>query len=148
MSSVIRFFFGAILAPLKEDLQFRFLFDKVWHGLASLFSFASTSPVSTEEMLWFGRFPTWVVANSIFFGVMHIGNCQPGDESVVYRDELPQDTLLLSTIVQSLFAATFALLVLNPAYRGGGLAASFGVHAVHNALVVVLKEKLIKRKKQ
>ena len=152
MTNTPRTYIG-LLGPFKEEFQFRYFFDKVWHGLGRLLIrvirntgleksglLMTVSPRSVGSC----RRPLWVYVNSICFGLMHATNHFYYDEEqkkivALTDDENPNgnDSILLAC--WQVFTATLvAMFLLNPLYLERGFAASFGAHASWNSLSILL----------
>jgi len=144
--------------PLKEELQFRFLF---WTFLTSL-------------GVGQGAVSSWVLFNSLLFGVFHIGNYFPLSEErqmawmpsllriVDAYNRLLADSehnesssssssndvdcsdiypkcMLASATGHCLQTALLAQYILNPLYLNRGFAAAFGAHVGFNGTIGVYK---------
>ncbi|VEU34700.1 unnamed protein product [Pseudo-nitzschia multistriata] len=136
-----RVFSGVLVAPIREELVFRFAFDRVWHAVAS-----KGAGVATDSSL---PLSPWVLANSLLFGGMHASSWLPvrrehvvllgtrendasGARSVGEGYDAAQN--LLGALLHASTAFVASVCLLNPLYRERGLPASIGAHAAVNGL--------------
>ena len=129
-------------APVREELVFRFAFDKVWHGFLGAFATASVGGCNSSTLLP----PVWIWANSLLFGLMHACNwlsVQLNSSFASGHDGVDDgDIDVWENIFGALFQSTgtfvTAFFVFNPLYVRHGLSSSIGAHAALNSLFVGL----------
>ena len=127
-----------ILAPVREELIYRFAFDRVWHVLFG--GVNSVVAVNSSPLLQ----PGWVWANSLLFGLVHALNWFPFHipaSSVIdpgNRDEIDHNIWdnILGALLQSAGAILTAFLVFNPLYVRHGLSSSICAHFFLNSIFV------------
>jgi hypothetical protein len=131
-----------IFAPVREELVFRFAFDKVWHGFLGAFATASVGRCNSSTLL-----PSvWIWANSLLFCLMHACNWLPVQLNSSFasgHDSVDDgDIDMWENIFGALFHSTgtfvTAFFVFNPLYVRHGLSSSVGAHVALNSLFVGL----------
>ena len=105
----------AVFAPVREELIYRFVFDKLWR-------FAGGTSVS----------PAWMWTNTLVFGLSHAGNWLPvapgNDENSSVWDALS------GVFFQCTSSFLFTFILFGPLYLRYGLSASIGAHVMVNAV--------------
>jgi len=133
-----------VLAPIREELVFRFAFDKVWHGLLRAFGVNSAAALNVSPHLS----QTWVWANSFFFGLVHVSNWLPvklmpfnsADDGDFDNGEPDLWYTVFGALFQSSVCFLSAFYVLNPLYVRHGVCASIGAHAAMNLPNVIARQ--------
>ena len=144
-----------LLVPLLEELAIRFTFWKLWKGIEHLVrKERTTSPQNDLDSESKGQnIPTlWLLASSLIFAGVHIGNHLPATavgtlipdrmtdraENVVdlWVDYECRFAPVLRAMYQSILAFTLSAKVFCPQFLNGGIMASFGAHAAWNVLTV------------
>lgn len=131
-----------IFAPVREELVFRFAFDKVWHGVLGAFAKASVDVCNSSSLLP----PAWIWANSLLFGLMHACNWLPVQLHPSFAsghdgaDDGDIDVWenIFGALFQSTGTFVTAFFVFNPLYVRHGLSSSIGAHAALNSVSVGL----------
>lgn len=129
---------AVFFAPVREELIFRFAFDRVWYGFLGVLGVkAAVSRNSSVQ-------PAWIWANSLLFGLVHGCNWLPRSTSStpVSANLGDGDIDVWENILGALFQSTgtflTAFFVFNPLYVRHGLSSSICAHAILNSIFVGL----------
>jgi len=127
---------AVFFAPVREELIFRFAFDRVWHG--SLGVLGVKSIVSWNSSVQ----PAWIWANSLLFGLVHACNWLPRrtssnlDSANLGDGDIDVWENILGALFQSTGSFLTAFFVFNPLYVRHGLSSSICAHTILNSVFV------------
>jgi membrane protease YdiL (CAAX protease family) len=140
---------AAFLGPIKEELIFRYAFDKIWHGVGDLFSMSTSALIfgggdtimkETARVAAVGgssTTPAWIWMNSILFAGLHMSNFFPirkgSDKAGNYNNAWDN---MYGAIFQCTLSLVGARFLFNPLYTKRGIAASIGAHIALNTFAM------------
>mmetsp|Transcript_44277 Transcript_44277/g.106661 ORF Transcript_44277/g.106661 Transcript_44277/m.106661 type:complete len:427 (+) Transcript_44277:97-1377(+) len=155
--------YTVILAPIYEELVYRFLFRQVWIQLILMKKWIEEKfksqnidekgTVQKRDDLDDLMMKSWIFPSSVLFGLAHVSNWMPLDRKyfldeiliflrLVARKDIHRypmrwknEHTLLCSLYQSQHSLVLSLICFVPVYQHLGMMGSIGSHSIHNLIV-------------
>jgi membrane protease YdiL (CAAX protease family) len=139
-----------LVGPIIEEALYRSLFHRTWLTMSKLL-IQNNREQKPQEKTTFVK-ESWVLTNSLLFGIAHISNWMPLDKKyledeisiffrmVARRDvhkhpmRFDKEKNILSSLYQSQHAFILSLICFTPLYQQRGVMASISAHSTMNLL--------------